>query len=459
MRRTLALWLLLFGAYAATIGLDARAGAEYAGDEPHHLLSAESIVSDGDFDLNDQYAGRAWEPFLPTALQPSGRETRGRLHEPHGIGFPLLIAPAYALAGARGVELFLAALAALALAFAYRIALRVVPDPWALGAAAAVGLSPPLLAYGSAVYPELSAAALLAGAALLALRLDVRATRPAAFACFAALGLLPWLGARFVPAAAVVGWFAARALWRARRRVLAIGSVEVALFSVALCVGINEALFGGVTQYAALSPGVTATGADSAADHLDRAYRLVALFLDREFGLLRWAPVFLLAFAGLWWLWRSRRDRLARAVPALHEAELAATLCAAVLGVQLLLAAFLAPTMFGDWFPPRQLLAALPLALPLVAWGLRHAPRLGLLACAVTLVASGWLYASIRLGGHTLVDDRPDAPLGPLTRLLPDFEASAVWPYWLAAALAAVLAVLTLRELRRSRTARGAASL
>ena len=37
---------------------------------------------------------------------------------------------------------------------AYRLALRVVPDPWALGAAAAVGLSPPLLAYSSAVYPE-----------------------------------------------------------------------------------------------------------------------------------------------------------------------------------------------------------------------------------------------------------------------------------------------------------------
>ena len=72
----------------------------------------------------------------------------------------------------KAVELFLAAIAALALALAYRLALRVAPDPWALGAALAVGLSPPLLAYGSAVYPELAAAAALAGAALLALRLD-----------------------------------------------------------------------------------------------------------------------------------------------------------------------------------------------------------------------------------------------------------------------------------------------
>ncbi|MGH2823249.1 MAG: hypothetical protein ACRDLY_09570, partial [Thermoleophilaceae bacterium] len=81
---------------------------------------------------------------------------------------------------------------------AYRLALRVVPDPWAFGAALAAGLSPPFVAYGSAVYPELSAGAALAGAALLALRLHERPGWRAAFGCFALLGMLPWLGAKFV---------------------------------------------------------------------------------------------------------------------------------------------------------------------------------------------------------------------------------------------------------------------
>ena len=40
------------------------------------------------------------------------------------------------------MELFLAALAALAIVLAYRLALRVVPDPWSIGAALAVGLNP-----------------------------------------------------------------------------------------------------------------------------------------------------------------------------------------------------------------------------------------------------------------------------------------------------------------------------
>ena len=48
-------------------------------------------------------------------------------------------------------------------------------------------------------------------------------------------------------------------------------------------------------------------------------------------------------------------------------------MCAAALGAQLVVAGFLAPTMFGFWFPPRHLLAALALAVPLVAWGLRRA--------------------------------------------------------------------------------------
>jgi hypothetical protein len=147
MRRTFALWLLLFAAYAATLGLSAFGASDYGGDEPHYLLAAKSIVEDGDVDVLDEYHGRAYAEFYPYDLHRHGRPTAGRLNEPHGVGFSLLIAPAYAVGGAKGVELFLAAVAALAVALGYRLALRAAPDPWALGAALAVGLSPPFLAY------------------------------------------------------------------------------------------------------------------------------------------------------------------------------------------------------------------------------------------------------------------------------------------------------------------------
>ena len=459
LSRTVALWLLLFGVYAATLGLESFGASDYGGDEPHYLLAAESLVEDGDVDVLDEYASRQYADFYPYDLDKHGRPTEGRLNEPHGVGFPLLIVPAFALGGAKAVELFLAAIAALALALAYRLALRVAPDPWALGGTLAVGLSPPLLAYGTAVYPELAAAAALAGAALLALRLEERISRRDAFLCFLFLGTLPWLGTKFTPAGVVIGVFAARAVWRARRRTLAVGAVELSLFSAAVYVAINEAVYGGPTPYAADVAGETATDASFPGGYLDRAYRLVALFVDRNYGLLRWAPVFLLAFAGLWFLWRSRRDRLARAVPSVRTIELTAGLCAVALGAQLLVAAFGAPTMFGFWFPPRHLLAGLPLAVPLIAWGLRHLPRLGSALAALTVAGSVWLYADVRWAGGSLVAARPDAPFGPLTELLPLFQAGGGWPFWLAGAIGVALAALVAREaraLRHSRQTAGA---
>ena len=455
MRRTLALWLLLFGVYASTIGLDAFGDSDYGGDEPHYLLTAESLLDDGNVDVKDEYAERAYQDFYPYELDKHGKETEGRLNEPHGIGFPLFILPAYAAGGAEGVELFLAAIAALAVALAYRLALRVVPDPWALGAAAVAGLSPPFVAYGSAVYPELTAGAALAGATLLALRLDERPGWRSAFGCFALLGVLPWLGTKYALPGLVIGVFAARTLWRARRRTLAVGAVELSLFSVALMVGVNEVLYGGPTPYSADVAGETATDASFPVGYLERVYRLVALFIDREYGLLRWAPVFALVFAGLWWLWRSLRDRLARAVPGVREIELAAGLCAAALGAQLIVA-FLAPTMFGFWFPPRHLLASLPLAIPLVAWGLRRAPRVGIALSALTLAASVWLYVDVRWVGGSFVTERPDAPFGPLEDAFPLFGPDGGWGYWLAAAIGLALAALAVREVRHSRQTAGA---
>jgi hypothetical protein len=454
MRRTLALWLLLFAVYAATLGLSAFGDSEYGGDEPHYLLAAQSIVEDGDVDVLDEYAERSYSDFYPYELRRHGRTIEGRLNEPHGIGFPLLIAPAYALGGATGVELFLAAIAALAVALAYRLALRVAPDPWALGAALAVGLSPPFVAYGSAVYPELAAGAALAGAALLALRLSERIVRVEVVVCFALLGALPWLGTKFVPAGVVIGALAARELWRAPRRTLAVGAVELSLFSVALYVAFNEALYGGPTPYAADVSGESATDTNSPAGYAERSYRLVALFLDRNYGLLRWAPLFLLVFAGLWWLWHSHRERLAQAVPGVRAIEVAGALCAAALAAQLLVAAFVAPTMFGFWFPPRHLLAGLPLAVPLVALGLRHLPRVGTALAALTVVGSAWLYVDVRWGEGSLVGARPDAPFGPLTELLPLFEPGGGWPFWLAGAVGLAVVLLVLREARAARHSR-----
>ena len=68
--RALALWAVLFAAYAATLGIDATGARDYAGDEPRYLLVADSIASDRDLDLTDEFATRAYADFHRGPLRP-----------------------------------------------------------------------------------------------------------------------------------------------------------------------------------------------------------------------------------------------------------------------------------------------------------------------------------------------------------------------------------------------------
>jgi hypothetical protein len=131
-------------------------------------------------------------------------------------------------------------------------------------------------------------------------------------------------------------------------------------------------------------------------------------------GLLRWAPVLALAFLGAWLLWRSRHERLARVVAEQRDAEHAAFLALAICAGQVAVAAFATRSLDGPWFPGTQLVPALPCAVALVAWGLRHAPRVGWALGALTVASSLWLALTA-----TWAPPDSDAPWGPLVAAFP----------------------------------------
>src|SRR3954471_8195163 len=360
-RAALLIWLVLAAAYASTLGMDSVPGHDYAGDESHYLLATRSVVKQHNIDVRDDYRERGWRDFDTASPKPEGVLRKGARYEPHSIGLPLLAAPFYALGGAKAVELMIAALLAAAMALSYLLARHVVPDPWCAYAALAIGLSPPLVAHGTAVLPEPVVAAALAGATLCAARLREGPSRVAAVTCFVLLGSVPWFGLVFVPPALVIAWSAIRSLRRAGRGFLALGSTEVAFFSLALLVGLNEALFGGPTPHAADTAGTSATGADSVSDYLGRCWRIVALFLDQHYGLVRWAPVAALAFAGVWVLYRASRERLATAIVGLGEELGVARLAGLSALAGLLTAALFVPDVRDGGFPARELVAYIPL--------------------------------------------------------------------------------------------------
>jgi hypothetical protein len=278
-------------------------------------------------------------------------------------------------------------------------------------------------------------------------------TAAAAAAC---LALLPWLGTKFLPAAAAVGLTLVAWLLRRHRGLAALVAAEVALTSLVTFVSFNDNAYSGVTPFAALVDGAGATGADTAGDYAGRADRLVGLWIDREVGLLRWAPFLALAFVGAWLLWRSRRERIARAVRAQADRDAAAGLLCVAAGAQLLTAALLAPLLTGHWFAGRQAIAALPALAALAAWGLRRLPRLGTVLAGITLAASAWLYLAVRVGDDRLAGPGTGAPWGPLEALLP--RTGTVYGDVVALALLAAVVALGGREWVRRRRALAAVS-
>jgi hypothetical protein len=397
VRRAAVLWLVLFAAYAAGAGLHASPGEDLSAPEAHVLLLTRSIVDDGNLDLSDEYGAAAWRPFYGGTLVPlTGPRERGQL-EPIAAGFPLLIAPAYALGGRLAVELWLAALAALGFVAGAWIARRLVPEPWATAGVLVVGLSPPAVVAATTIAPDAAAASALAGAAALALAARERPLARLTAWAGLLLATLPWLGVRFIAPGLVVLAGVFRWPRRRQRGLAGLVGVEVALFSAVLYVSINDRLYGGLTPYAVLPEGESATGAHGLAEHLQRWPRLLWLWVGPPQGLLLWAPVCALAFVAVWLLVRSRRERLARVIGEQVDVEVTAAFLVAICAAAALASVFLAPTIAGPWFGGRQLVVVLPLLGALASWGLRRFPRIGAVLGALTLLATVWVLVAVRL--------------------------------------------------------------
>ncbi|HEX6739441.1 MAG TPA: hypothetical protein VF310_14280 [Vicinamibacteria bacterium] len=280
-----------------------------SGDEPHYLLMAQSLWREGDLDLRDNLAREDFLEYTPGPVAPHWGTPRrdGRPYPAHSPGLPALLAPVYALGGRRACAALLG-LAAAALALqVHALALRLTGDSRAALAAWMAALGAPVFFYSFLVYTEVPSALALAAALRLLLDRDQAGARSGALAA-AWTALLPWLHVKMVPAAAALG---AVALWRLRGRarlafvaVAAAAAVAYLAYYYAIFgVASPLAIYGGVPDEAAVGSPLRAA---------------VGLLLDRSFGLLWYAPVMVVALAGIPALFHgpSRRDAWAHAAVA-----------------------------------------------------------------------------------------------------------------------------------------------
>jgi hypothetical protein len=445
-----AVGLLAFLGAAAGIRVPATHGALTTADEPQYLLTAISLAADRDLDIADELAAGRWRAFhappLPEQTEPLAS---GRRLSPHDPLLPLLLAAPVAAGGWAGAKLAMAGLAGLLAGLLLWTAVRRfgVPVGTGLLVVAVFALSPPLAVYGTQIYPELPAA-LAALAAVAALTAPGPPGRAGVVVVGAAVAALPWLAVKYVPVAAVLALLAVWRLLRggARRRALALAAGLVAA-GVAFVV-LHRWWYGGWTPYAAgdhfVAGELTAVGSDP--DYLGRSRRLLGLLTDRGFGLAAWQPAFLLAVPALAALLRRRPAGWAAVALPLAAGWLVAT--------------FLALTMHGWWFPGRQVVVVLPLAVLAVAsWASSRRRRVAVaVGGGVGVVAYAWLVADGLAGRVAWAVDffATGNPAYRAWRLvLPDYLTVTATTWVLHAAWLAVLAGWAAAAWRQAGTVAG----
>lgn len=274
------------------------------GDEPHYLAITESLIRDGDLQIeNNHHDPRFVAAFGDLKPDYVARGKNGAIYSIHAPGVATIVAPGYWLAGYRGAQATVIALAGWAGGLVWGIGWRATRSARAAWFAwLAIAGSVTFLLQSFMVFPDGPGAFAVAAGVWLIVRLADSKDRvgPGAIvAVSAALGALPWMHTRFAVLAAGLGLLVAWQLMttgpageRARR--LVTFAAVPAIVAIAWF-----AYF--VTIYGTLNPAAP-YGDTSGPDGTHLGYApggLVGLFLDEQFGLFIYAPVLAVALVAL----------------------------------------------------------------------------------------------------------------------------------------------------------------
>jgi len=400
------------------------------GDEPFNLLITHSLAYDFDADLTNNYAAGDWKYFMDRPIEPQAGDPHGphgEIYSRHNEALPLLLAPAYRVAGKNGALAMMALLTAALAWMTVRLGRHYAPEQpgEVLAAWALTALAPPLLLYSYQVWVEVPAALLLAAA--LDRILDLDGQRVWRWKEWAGIGisllLLPLLKIRFilvsVPLLALGWWYAGRP----RRPVLILAAL-LALVAGGMLLH-NQLLYSNplkIHTWQEVDP-----HSYGPASYLSG---VLGLFWDVAFGLFGAAPVWLLLLPAVLLLVALRHRLLVHL---------------AVLTFPYLIIVAPRTEWYGGWSPPfRYALIGLPLlGLALVPLLARRDERpgaralvagLAALTLALTLVwvaVPGWTYNFA--DGRTYLLDALAARTGlDLARFFPSSirlrAATWLWP-------------------------------
>ena len=426
-------------------------------DEPHYLVITQSLLRDHDLAIENNHTRGDYHEYYGGELRPDflRRGLDEVIYSIHAPGLPAILVPAYAAGGYTATVVVLCLFASLAALAVFDLALVLTGPVTAWLTWAAVCLTVPFIPHAWLIFPEMPGALLMAWAALwLYLPLPDRA-RTWIWRGLA-LAVLPWLHTKFVILlAAMIGALCLR-VWRNPKAAAAL--VVPAAVASSLWIFLFYRLYGELDPQAPYGdfPKLFVLAAN-----IPRG--VLGLLFDQKFGLLIYAPVYLVALPGAWLIWR-------RADLRWFAAALLATIGAFVGS---------STRMFMWWggssAPARFLVPILPLAAPLIAVAFHDlrsraaratAALLLVISVAVAIGASAWPEHLMLFSPPHGVSRIVDAVQGgaPLALALPSFtqeemrEPVVLLLPWLLAGLAAV-GVLFVTRNRKSGTGLHAAAL
>ena len=445
-----ALFVLLSAAYAFSVDIRATRGASITGDEPFYLLTTQSLLSDADFDLRNQYETRSYESFFdhPDGLwQQSVPLPDGPLLSPHNPGLSVLVIPGFALGGLVGAQIQMLLMAAATIALSFVLTDRLIGQrtlSWVI--TLGVGLTATAFIYSSEIYPEFPAALALVLSLLLVTQRKQLGVADGLLLT-AILTVLCWLGIKYAPLALLVsGYFLFKADRPGRITLAIAGVVSAAFFA-----WFHLHFFGGLTPYGVNVVYARWSTIDILGGHIEfggRYYRLWGLFIDQRFGIGRWAPLLLTVVPGM---------------ALLAAAGTAQRMVLALIIIQMLVATFVAITMMGWWFPGRTLVTVLPLFAVPVALFITKAPLWGRITIALlgalTLAITYGLALAGRAGEITIAVDPFDMAFPPFRGLADLFPLYTWWTtetwwltiFWLVVAGLITGAIMRPESLRAAR--------
>ncbi len=384
-----------------------------SGDEPHYLVITQSLLLDHDFKIENNHKRGDYRAYFPLQLRPDYL-TRGKdreIYSIHPVGLPILSMPAFALGGYRGVVAMLVVMAGLAATLIWMWAHEVSGSQSAATFSwAATAMTTPFLFNSFTVYPEIPGA--LAVLVALAWRPDSTTTGMLVTRGIA-IGVLPWLSTKYaVMAAAIALVLAARARWNLR-------ALIVMAVPAAILVTTWFAFFYWI--WGTFSPSAP-YGYSEPMTIRNLAHGAPGLLFDQEYGIVAYAPVLMVALAGLLLMLRSGVDSAGRAV----EITL-------VLGALLVTVGGFHIWWGGSAAPGRPvasgvLLLAIPIACAFAATNARPAARgtcQALLAISIALAVAvvtreqGTLIQNGRDGASTMLEWM--SPTWPLTTVFPSY--------------------------------------